>query len=140
MFSAEMAKFKTIKVAVDGIVLFKGKILFIKRKFEPFKGFWALPGGFVKPGEKVEDALKREIFEETGVKVKIIKILNAYSEPGRDPRGHVITLAYICKAKNNKISSSPEALEAKWFEKVPEKLAFDHSKILRDFLFSNFLE
>ena len=73
------------------------KVLIIKRKKDPFKNYFSLPGGFVNEGEKVEDAIKREAEEELLVKVEPIDILGVYSDPNRDPRGHIISITFIAK-------------------------------------------
>ena len=88
-------KYKSPKLTVDGILLKKGEILLIKRKNPPFKNSWALPGGFVEYGEKTEDAVLREFFEETGLKTTIKKLIGVYSDPDRDPRGHTVSIIYL---------------------------------------------
>ena len=75
--------YKNPKLTVDGIILKNQKILLIRRKNPPFKDKWALPGGFVEYDEKVEDAIIREVFEETGLKTKICDFFGVYSDPGR---------------------------------------------------------
>jgi 8-oxo-dGTP diphosphatase len=82
-------------LTADGVLIKNGKILLIKRKNEPWKGMYALPGGFVEYGERVEDTVLREVFEETGLKASIIALVGIYSSPDRDPRGHIITVAYL---------------------------------------------
>lgn len=126
---------KRPSVTVDAIILNeKGEVLLIKRKNEPFKDCWALPGGFVEYGEKVEEATLREVKEETGLEVEIIKLHNVYSDPKRDPRGHTISIVYFCKIKGGKLKGSDDAKEARFFKfKEDMPLAFDHLKILKDF-------
>ncbi len=123
-------------VACDSIIERRNKILLVKRKFEPFKGFYAFPGGKVEENELVEKAIVREVKEETGYIIKPIEILGVYSDPKRDPRGHVITITFISKIIKGKLKNSIET-EPKWF-KINEvkkmKLAFDHSKIFKDYL------
>lgn len=130
----------TPKVAVDGIVKvfeedgkFKGIVL-IERKYFPYG--LALPGGFVELGEKVEDALKREMEEETGLKVEIEKIHGVYSDPDRDPRFHTVSIVFVCRAFGEP-KGGDDAKEARVFklEEIPfEKIVFDHGKILQDYL------
>lgn len=130
----------TPKVAVDGIVKvfeedgkFKGIVL-IERKYFPYG--LALPGGFVEVGERVEDALKREMEEETGLKVEIEKIHGVYSDPDRDPRFHTVSIVFVCRAFGEP-KGGDDAKEAKIFklEEIPfEKIVFDHGKILQDYL------
>ena len=126
-------RYKTSKLTVDGIIIRDGKILLIKRNCNPFKNRWALPGGYIEYGEKVEDAVIREIFEETGLKVEIEKLFAVYSDPNRDPRGHTITIVYIVNIVNDILKSGDDASDARFFEleKLP-KLAFDHNKIIND--------
>ncbi|MEW5761453.1 MAG: NUDIX domain-containing protein [Candidatus Thermoplasmatota archaeon] len=122
-------------ITVDAIIPYNEKILLIKRKYEPYKGFFALPGGFVEYGETVEDAIIREVKEEVGVEVKIKALVGVYSNPNRDPRGHTITIAYLMSSPNKKFKIGNETLEVKLFsfEEIKKmKLAFDHKKILMD--------
>lgn len=119
-------------ITVDGVLMRDKKILLIKRKNEPFKGKWALPGGFVEYGEKVEDAVIREFREEVGIEAKIKKLLGVYSDPSRDPRGHTISIVFILDAKGTP-KAGDDAIDAKFFDidKLPP-LAFDHDKIIED--------
>jgi 8-oxo-dGTP diphosphatase len=126
---------KKPSLTVDAIILNEKKeVLLIKRKNEPFKDFWALPGGFVEYGERTEEAVVREVKEETGLDVEIIKLHNVYSDPERDPRGHTISIVYNCKIIGGNLKGGDDAKEAKFFEYNENlKLAFDHKKILEDF-------
>lgn len=109
------------------------KVLLIKRGIEPYKDYWAIPGGFVKINESLENAAKRELEEETGVKEVYLEQLYSFGEVDRDPRGRVITVAYMALINSEKIilSARTDAKEAQWHsvKKLP-KLAFDHNKIL----------
>ena len=112
------------------------RILLIKRKNDPFKDYFALPGGFVDEGEKVEDALRRETEEELSVKVEPIDILGVYSDPNRDPRGHIMSVVFISKIVSGEPKAGDDAADLKWIEinsLENIKLAFDHSKILSDY-------
>ncbi|UOY08918.1 NUDIX hydrolase [Muricauda sp. SCSIO 64092] len=128
----------TIQLTVDAVVFGydSGKIsvLLVKRKFEPFKDAWALPGGFVLENESLEQAVGRELAEETGVKINYLEQLYTFGELERDPRGRVVSVAYFGLVKPNafKLNASTDAEEANWFniEKLP-KLAFDHKRILK---------
>jgi len=124
---------KTIKVTTDAILIDNDKILLIKRGNEPFKGMWALPGGHVEYGERVEEAAVREAKEETGLDIKVIKLTGVYSDPKRDPRGHTVGVAYLCEAKGKKPRAGDDASEAWWWplDDLPE-LAFDHKLIVAD--------
>lgn len=126
---------KAIKVTVDILLEDKGKILLVKRAFPPFKGKWALPGGYIEYGETAEKAAAREAKEETGLDVEIVGLVGVYSDPKRDPRGHQITIAYKARKKGGKIKKSKETKEARmWDITGLPKLAFDHSKIIKDAL------
>lgn len=130
-------KYKKPNIAVDGILIKNNKILLIKRKNEPFKDKWALPGGFVEYGEKVEDAVLREFEEEVGIKAKIKKLLGVYSDPNRDPRGHVISIVFILEGEGLPKAGN-DAKDAKFFDlNALPPLAFDHEKIIRDAMKKN---
>ena len=109
------------------------KVLLVKRGIEPFKGEWAIPGGFVLENENLEQAAKRELEEETGVKEVYLEQLYTFGDINRDPRGRVITVAYFALINSEKIElrASTDVSEAKWFStsSLPA-LAFDHSEIL----------
>jgi len=120
-------------LAVDILIVFPDKsFVLIKRSNPPFKGFWALPGGFVNYGETVEQAAIREAEEETGVRVKLLKLIGVYSDPNRDPRGHVVSVAFLAKPLELDFKPSVEVEEIGFFRDIPEKMAFDHAKIIRD--------
>ena len=133
-----MPKPVTPLITCDAVIIFeKDKLVLIKRKNPPFQGEYALPGGFVDVGETVEEACIREAKEETSINIKIKKLIGVYSEPSRDPRGHVVTIAFLCEPKTKK--EKPKALDdAASLELVPIskvaslKLAFDHKKIITD--------
>ncbi len=131
---------KTPFVAVDGIVQlfdenenFKGIVL-IERKNPPYG--LAIPGGFVDVGESTEEALKREMKEEISLDVEITGLLGVYSDPDRDPRFHTVSIVYICKAYGNPVASDDaKKVFVYKLEEIPfDKLVFDHSKILKDFI------
>jgi 8-oxo-dGTP diphosphatase len=130
----------SIKVAVDAIVFGYSKndgvsVLLIKRKYPPFKDSWAIPGGFILENESLEEAVTRELLEETGIKVNYLEQLYSFGEPGRDPRQRIISIAYFALVKSalfQQLKASTDAEEAQWFSinKLPQ-LAFDHKKILQ---------
>jgi len=126
---------KSPKLTVDGIIIKDGMILLVKRKNDPFKGKWALPGGFVEYGEKTEDAVAREVLEETGLTTTVDKTIGVYSDPNRDPRGHTITVVYKLDIKGGELKSGDDASDAKFFDvnQLPE-LSFDHDKIIENVL------
>ncbi|MGA7383339.1 MAG: NUDIX hydrolase [Methylocella sp.] len=122
------------RLAVDCVVTDdEGNIVLIKRKHEPFKDAYALPGGFVEAGETVENACKRELKEETNLDLEDMRLVGVYSTPGRDPRGHVISVAYTAKADLSHLRAADDAARA---EVVGEwrdcALAFDHRQIIED--------
>ena len=120
-------------LTVDGVLIEDGRILLIRRGREPFKGKWALPGGFVEYGERVEDAIIREFREETGLETEIAGLLGVYSDPDRDPRGHTVSIVYLLRRKGGEMKGGDDASEARFFplDNLPE-MAFDHEKIIRD--------
>ncbi len=129
---------KKPNLAVDAVIVKDKKVLLVKRKYPAFKGRWALPGGFVDYGETVEKAVVREAREETGLNVEIEELLGVYSEPNRDPRGHTVSVVFLCAVKNGKTrSKTNETLGCRFFsqkELSRIKIAFDHRKIIRDAL------
>lgn len=119
-------------LAVDVLIRKDNGYVFVKRKNEPYRGRWAIPGGLVEYGETTEEAAKREAKEETGLDVKLIRLIGVYSDPTRDPRGHCVSIAYLAEAISGEMKAATDAKQAKIFKKRPDKLAFDHSKILED--------
>ncbi len=115
----------------DGVL----QILLIERKIDPFKGVWAIPGGFVQMDEDIRDGALRELEEETGLTGISLRQLGAYGEPGRDPRGRVITIAFIALVPSLDLiaKGGSDAQDAQWFpvDGLPP-LAFDHAQILAD--------
>lgn len=127
-----------IFVTVDVLVINKKttEILLIKRLNEPFKNYWALPGGFVDEGEDLEQAARRELFEETNIETDEMTQIGAFGKPNRDPRGHMISVAYQTDLIENQIvKAKDDAKEVKWFSinDLPE-LAFDHLDIINSIL------
>jgi 8-oxo-dGTP diphosphatase len=110
------------------------KVLLIQRDLDPFAGYWALPGGFAVVGESIEETARRELTEETGLKGIFLEQLYTFSEPNRDPREHVVTIAHfaLVNLSEHRVQASTDARNAAWFEldDVPE-LAFDHNLILQ---------
>lgn len=122
-------------LTVDGIVTFGNKILLVRRKNPPFKGTFALPGGFVEYGETVEKAVIREVLEETGLVTRFGCLAGIYSAPDRDPRGHTVSVVFRLKVIGGKLRAGDDAVEVGLFlikNLKNMKLAFDHSKILKD--------
>ncbi|MFK7808357.1 MAG: NUDIX domain-containing protein [Saprospiraceae bacterium] len=128
-----------IKVSVDAVVFGYNSseglsILLIKRKIKPFVGRWALPGGLVKNEETLEEAVERELKEETGVEINYLEQLYSFGKPKRDPRNRVISIAYFGLVRPDAfdLHADTDASEAQWFniQSLPNKLAFDHSNII----------
>lgn len=123
----------TADIIIFSIVDGSLKVLLIKRGIEPFKGKWAIPGGFVSVDESLEDAARRELFEETGVKNIYLEQLYTFGDVKRDPRGRVVTVSYLALVDSKKIrlKAGTDTRDVKWFSvrKLPS-LAFDHKKIL----------
>lgn len=127
-----------IRLAVDAVVFgYDPKegvsVLLIQRKYSPFKGEWAIPGGLVLENESLEEAVERELNEETGVQLDYLEQLYTFGKVDRDPRNRVVSIAYygLVKKSDYQLYASTDATDAKWFywDKLPE-LAFDHTIIL----------
>ncbi len=117
------------------MIIHKESVILIKRKNPPYKGSWALPGGFVEYGETVESAAIRETKEETGLDVTLGDIVGVYSNPERDPRGHIISICFLGQKIGGKLMADTDAADVKYFnldEVSTIDLAFDHGKILED--------
>ncbi|MFB0559870.1 MAG: NUDIX domain-containing protein [Candidatus Lokiarchaeia archaeon] len=126
---------KTPLIAVDAIIVKDGCVVLIKRKNPPFRDHYALPGGFVEIGEYVEEAVVREAKEETGLEVEVERFSGIYDDPKRDPRGHAISIVYICNIVGGELRADTDAKEVSCIpitEIKKIKLAFDHAKILED--------
>ncbi|MCR9252257.1 MAG: NUDIX hydrolase [bacterium] len=127
-----------INLAVDAVVFGYTSedglsVLLIQRKIPPFEGEWALPGGLVKENESLDEAVMRELKEETGVSINYLEQLYTFGEPKRDPRNRVVSVAYYGLVRPDvfHLLADTDALEAAWFnlDELP-KLAFDHQNIL----------
>ena len=126
-------------VAVDAAVFCffagKAKLLLVERRNEPFKGKWCLPGGFVNIDEELEEAVVRELFEETGLTGVRLEQVHTFGRCGRDPRGRVITVTYMGIVGEDKttVEAGDDAAKARWFdiEKLPKALAFDHNDVTK---------
>ena len=130
-----MALPKTPLLTTD-CVIFDGeeRLLLIRRKNDPFRGAFALPGGFVETGETVEAACRREVLEETGVKIGTLHLIGVYSDPGRDPRGHTVSIAYMASVPPATCpQAGSDAEDAQWLDDWRDlDLAFDHAEIIAD--------
>ncbi|MBI5072680.1 NUDIX hydrolase [Candidatus Woesearchaeota archaeon] len=127
-------------LTVDIIIRYKGGIVLIKRAEEPFG--WAIPGGFVDFGETVEQAAIRETKEETNLEIQLLRQMHVYSDPKRDPRGsHSITVVFVAEGRGT-LKAADDAAEAEVFslDKPLPKLAFDHEKILKDYVNEEYID
>ena len=123
------------RVAVDAILVENGRLLVVTRGRDPFRGRPALPGGRVELGERTEEAVRREVLEETGLRVRVASIVGVYSDPRRDPRGHTISIAYKVARTGGVVRAGTDASAVEWVDlRSLPKLAFDHSRIVADFL------
>lgn len=123
---------KTPFLAVDAVIVCGSGIVLIKRENQPYRGCYALPGGFVEVGETVESAAQREVREETGLEIELLALVGVYSDPGRDPRGHVVSVAFLAEGRGV-LRSGSDARSAEIFEpRSLPPLAFDHDRIIRD--------
>lgn len=137
---------KRITLTVDGVVILPSEtdvkdVLVIRRKYPPFENHLALPGGIVEYGESTEKAVVREVREETNLEIQIKQLVGVYSDPGRDPRGHFVTIVYLCTLIGGKLKAGDDAQDALTTEFTKEnlsqlgpQLAFDHQQILMDVL------
>lgn len=123
----------TVDAVVFAISAGKAKLLLVNRGIEPFKGRWALPGGFVGIDEELEDAVARELAEETGLTGVRLEQMRTFGKCGRDPRGRQITVAFLGIVGKGQIMvrGGDDAARARWFdvEKLPRDLAFDHNEV-----------
>jgi 8-oxo-dGTP diphosphatase len=126
---------KTPALATDCVIYDQaGRVLLIRRKYEPFKGAYALPGGFVEIGETVETACRREVREEAGIDIGELRLVGVYSDPKRDPRGHTVSVVYLVRLPGEVTpQAGDDAAAAEWVEDWRKHaLAFDHAQILAD--------
>jgi len=110
------------------------KVMLVERGLKPFAGRWALPGGFVQSGETLEQAALRELREETGIADLFLEQLYTFGDPGRDPRGWVVSVAYyaLVAPEQHSLTAATDARRAEWFPVAAlPALAFDHAEILR---------
>lgn len=120
-------------VTVDGLVAQDGKLVAVIRRNPPFQGMPALPGGFVELGETVENAVVREVREETGLETHVVRLVGVYSDPKRDPRGHTVSAAYALERTGGALRAASDAKAIVLLD--PEHLppmAFDHAQIVAD--------
>jgi 8-oxo-dGTP diphosphatase len=123
---------KTRPLAADGIVIYGNRLVFIRRRNQPYKNMLALPGGFVEEDETTEQAVLREVEEETGLQAEILKLVGVYSNPHRDPRGPVVSVCYLLKAAGTyRASTDASEVILLTLNDIP-RLAFDHNVMIGD--------
>jgi len=139
MFMKEQ-RYRNPTPTVDTIIQRDSRILLVKRRNDPFKGYLVLPGGFVNEGERVEDAAKREVKEETSLNIELLNILGVFSDPTRDPRGHMMSTVFIAKisSHNDKVDAvaQDDAAAIEWIslEVIDTRnVGFDHKRIISDY-------
>ena len=130
---------KTPLLTVDIIIEYDHRVVLIKRKNDPFKGRYALPGGFVDIGETVEAAASREAKEETGLDIEVGELVGIYSDPERDPRGHTVSVCFfaigtgvLCAGDDAYDATLHDPCDVQWMALDPEWMAFDHGKMICD--------
>ncbi len=131
-------KYPRPSVTVDAIIVEKklNKLLLIQRGNDPFAGLWALPGGFIEMDELLADSCRRELEEETKLKIGELKQFKTYDAVNRDPRGRTISVVYYAFVDaEEKVEGSDDAINADWFplNELPQ-LAFDHAEIISEFI------
>jgi 8-oxo-dGTP diphosphatase len=126
----------TVDVVVVARLDGRSKVLLVRRKKPPFDGCWAIPGGFVEPNEPLETAAQRELREETGLRVSHLQQFHTFGDPGRDPRGWTISVAFLAlmdwqEGASWQLQAGSDAAKVGWFDldELPV-LAFDHEEIL----------
>lgn len=129
-----MAEYRNPAVTVDAIIEMENGIVLIQRGKEPYKGMWALPGGHLDYGESLEKAAAREVMEETGLEAYEVTQVHAYSEPGRDPRGHYVSMVFKVKVKGELKAGDDAANIGVYPLASLPPLAFDHAGMIRDYL------
>ena len=115
----------------------RDEVLLVRRGNDPFRGQWALPGGFMEMDETIEHCAARELREETGIAVSesALRLVGVYSAPGRDPRGRTVTAAYAVRLDDGVATAGDDAAEVRWWPLAAlPPLAFDHARILSDSL------
>ena len=132
----ESIKYKIPSLTVDIFIYNENhEFILIKRKNDPFKDHWALPGGFVDYGETTENAAIREAKEETSIDIESVQLFNVYSDPDRDPRRHTVSIVYLAHGNFDDAKADDDAkdIDVFSFDVLEEKkLAFDHEKILTE--------
>lgn len=126
-------RFANRGVSIDAVIIKGSQVLLVKRGVDPFKGFWATPGGFVEWDESAQQAVTREVMEETGLTVTNADLVGAYSDPDRHPK-QVINLLHVVGVADGTPVAGDDADDVQWFEldDLPAELAFDHKQNIAD--------
>lgn len=126
-------RFANRGVSIDAVIIKGGKVLLVQRDVEPSKGYWGTPGGYVEWDESTEDAVKREVREETGLTVANTRLVGVYSKPNRHPK-QVINVVYLVDVEDGELTAGDDAEAVQWFslEALPEKMALDHQQNIHD--------
>jgi len=127
--------YKTPMLTVDCVVFDVAGVVLIRRRFAPFKGMYALPGGFVDIGESVERACAREMKEETGVEIdhNLLRLIGVYSAPNRDTRGHTVSVAFLGRSDLDNLQAGDDAIAVEVVKNWKDmEIAFDHKQIIED--------
>jgi len=120
-------------VTVDTIIHHEGGIVLIKRGHEPYAGYWALPGGFVELEETVEQAAVREALEETGLHIRLDKLVGVYSRPDRDTLRHTVAICFTAHVVGGTLQHGDDAADVRVVKGIAEsRLAFDHAEMCTD--------
>ncbi len=135
----DFVNYQNPRPTVTGLVLHENKLLLTKRAGAPFKDWWDLPGGFMDKGETPEEAIKRELMEETELDIRIDKLFGIY--PGTYPSDtepfHILSMIYLATSDSGDAQAFDDVCESRWFskEEIPEQIAFDSNQnVIRDFM------
>ncbi|HMB17494.1 MAG TPA: NUDIX hydrolase [Candidatus Paceibacterota bacterium] len=126
--------YKHFCISADCVLIKNNQVLLIKRTIKPFEGNWVLPGGHLEKEETIEEALQREVREETHLNLNDYQLINVYSEIDRDPRERTVSIAFLSQNFEGKLKGSSEGRELKWFSQnnLPNNIGFDHQEIIKD--------
>lgn len=134
-------RWKSPSVAADSIVMMDRKLLLIKRKKDPYKGYYALPGGILDDDETLEQCAVRELFEETGLRGEVVGLLDVFSDPKRDPRVRMLSAIFVVGNVTGNLTAGDDAIDAVFMrmDSLPS-LAYDHDKAIEEFRASRFFK
>ncbi len=132
-------RWKSPSVAADSIVYRDGSLLLVRRKKDPYKGYYALPGGILDDDETLEECAVRELFEETGLRGEVAGLLDIFSDPRRDPRVRMVSAIFVVQAVGGELRAGDDASDALFMDigRLPD-LAYDHNRAVEEFRNSRF--